>query len=371
MVVYTALAERLRRSIQEGEYRPGQLIGSEHELARQENISRMTVRRAVELLVNEGLVERRPGKGLYACQSPVSTELVQVIAGNLCWEPCMQVARGVQMAASLMGIQVQLYDAHGDANLDVEVVRQLPKGAARGAVIVSLHDAAFNEAVYGLKTQGFPFVLVDQRLQDIAVPSVMADNYSGGYQAGQTLLAAGHQRIAFIGDLIASTVRDRLNGLRDAIGDASLPFDRSLVLDLVVEKDRLGDWSTRIDECVRDVMGRPNGPTAIFCSCDAVARTAYLALAAMGLSIPQDVSVVGFDNDPLAEWLTPPLTSVRQPFQEMGQAAMELLRKRMDDPTVPVEHRVLPVQLIPRGSTAPMRDAATEAVTVQYEEILP
>ena len=353
--IYIALAERLRRSIAEGEYQPGQLLGSEHEMARQQNISRMTVRRASNILVNEGLLERRPGKGLYVRANHVSTRLVQVIAGNLGWETCMQVSRGVQTSAKEMGIQVQLYDAHGDAELDLEVVRQLPAGPARGAVIVSLHNASFNEVVYGLKLKNFPFVLVDQRLHDIDVPSVMADNYSGGYQAGTALLKLGHQRIAFIGDLVANTVQDRLNGLRDAISDAGLPFDRSLVGDLVTEKDRLGDWSARVDECVRSVMSRPKPPTAIFCSCDAVARSAYRALAALGLRIPDDISVIGFDDDPLAEWLTPGLTTIRQPFPEMGQVALDLLGTRMSNPHSPAEHRVLPVALIQRGSIARVR----------------
>src|SRR5882724_2711627 len=146
--LYLSLADHLRRSIHEGDYQPGQLIGSEHELARQRSISRMTVRRASEMLVNEGLLERRPGKGLYVRDSHVSTRQVQVVAGNLGWDRCLQVSRGVQAAAKRLGIQVQLYDAHGDVELDMDVVRQLPDTSARGAIIVSLHSVSFNEAIY-------------------------------------------------------------------------------------------------------------------------------------------------------------------------------------------------------------------------------
>lgn len=359
--VYAGLADRLRRSIREGEFQPGQLIGSEHELARQQQISRVTVRRASEILVNEGLLERRPGKGLYVRANHVTTRMIQVIAGNLQWEPCLQVARGVQAAARKVGMQVQLHDAHGDAELDLEVVRQLPGGAARGAIIISFHGSAFNEAVFALKTQGFPFVLVDQRLHDIEIPSVTADNYDGGSQAAKAILKAGHRRIAFIGDLVADTVTRRFEGMRDAIGDAGLPFDRTRVTDVSEVRDRLGDWSGHVQQCVCETMGRPNPPTALFCSCDAVARSAYRALAGMGLRVPDDVSVVGFDDDPIAEWVTPGLTTVRQPFQEMGIAALNLLRDRMSDPAAKVEHRVLPVKLIHRGSLAPPRVIAANA----------
>ena len=350
--IYEALADRIRQSIRVGEYSSGQMIGSEYELARRESISRMTVRRASELLVNEGLVERRPGKGLYVRSDRVNTRMVQMVAGNLQWEPSLQVSRGAQTVAKQRGIQVQLYDAHGDVELDLAMLRQLPTSQARGAIVVSLHSPTFNEAVYQLKVEKFPFVLVDQRLQDIEVSSVTADDHSGGYQVGQVFTQAGHKRIAFIGDLDATTVRDRQAGLRDAIADAGQRFDRSLVLDLQAGMDRMGDWSARIDVCVRDVMGRPNPPTAIFFSCDAVARTAYRTLLQMGLRIPQDVSVMGYDDDPLAEWLTPGLTTVRQPFLGMGQAAMEMLCRRMGNSHLPVEHQVLPVELVNRGSVA-------------------
>jgi len=348
--MYSSLAERLRKSIREQEYLPGQLIGSEHELARKQGISRVTVRKASELLVNEGLIERRPGKGLYVCASHPKTELVQVVVGNLRWEPCLQVALGVKAASKTAGIQVQLYDAHGDADLDLEMIRQLPNSPAKGAVIVSFYSQALNRELYGLESKGFPFVLVDQRLHDIDVPSVTSDNLAGGYQIGRMLIEKGHTRIGFIGDLIAGSVQARLEGFRNAFSDASLPFDRSLVADLLEDKDRLGDWSVRTEQRVREVMSNPNPPTAIFCSCDAVARSAYRALTAMGLSIPGDISVVGFDDDTLAEWVSPALTTIRQDFQAMGKAAMDLLCTRMADPHAAVEHRVMPVELVERQS---------------------
>jgi DNA-binding LacI/PurR family transcriptional regulator len=361
--VYEALAERIRRAIRQGEYRPGDLIGTEHGMARHTAISRVTVRRASEVLIREGLVERRPGKGLYVRENLGSADAVpaarggqvQVVSGNLQWEPSIQISRGVQTVAKSHGLQVQLYDARGDEGVDLELVRGLPDSGAKGAIIISLHSPAFNEAVFALKQRNFPFVLVDQRLHDIEVPSVIADSHSGGYQAGQMLLELGHRRIAFIGDLIAMTVRERLAGLRDAMNDAGLAFDRSMAMDLVSGRDRMGDWSASIDQAARQLMAREQAPTAIFCSCDGVAKLLYRSLAAMGVRVPEDVSIVGFDDDPVAEWLTPGLTTIRQPFHEMGQAAIELLCARLADPAAPVENRALPVQLVRRASAAPPR----------------
>ena len=355
--VYEALADDLRRSIGGGEYAPGQWIGSEHELARQRSISRMTVRRASELLIGEGLLERRPGKGLFVKSSQMTTRQIQVIAGNLAWESCLKISRGVQVAGRPLGMRVQICDAQGDAEMDLEVVRQLPASGMCGAIILSFHSPALNEAIYRLKAEGFPFVLVDQRMQDIDVPSVVSDNYDGGLQAGRAILAEGHRRIGFLGDLAARTTAERLAGFRDAVGDAGLPFDRSLVVDLGGNADRLGDWSAPVEQATADLMGRPNPPTALFCSCDAFARSAYRALAAGGLSVPGDVSVVGFDDDPLAEWLTPPLATVRQPFQEMGERAVRCLREQLADPSAAAasSHHVVPVTFVRRESLGPAK----------------
>jgi len=275
-----------------------------------------------------------------------------VIVGNLAWEPVLQMSRGVQAGAKIDGLHVQIYDAHGDFELDLSLVEQLPTAGAKGAVIISTHGPRFSEAICRLHSQGFPFVLLDHRMQDISVSSVTADNLSGGYQAGQMLIGLGHRHIAFIGDLITATCKERLAGLRDAMGDGGLPLPRSLVVDLVVGWDRFGDWSECVRQGVEQLMQATPRPTAIFCSCDAVARLVYKALDGLGRRIPQDISVVGYDDDPLAEWLQPGLTTVRQPFGQMGLAAMELLRRRITDPAAPPEFRALPVELVMRQSVS-------------------
>ncbi len=353
---YVTLAADLRRRI--ARHRPGDLLASEHELARRGGVSRVTVRHASELLIAEGLLERRPGKGLFvpAAKPAPQALTVQVIAGDLAWELCLQASRGVQAAARASGVQVQLHDAHGNEADDLATIRGLPDGAAHGAVIVALHSADFVAALYGLTARRFPFVLVDQRLRDLEVPAVLADNHDGGRQVGAHLVALGHRRIGFIGDLPANTVQERLAGLRDALGDAGLPFDRSLVVDLRPDT-RLGDWTRLVVAQARALLARADRPTAVFASCDAIARAVYAAAAAEGLRVPHDLSVVGFDDDPLTALLTPALTTVRQPFREMGRAAFAMLQARIAAPGAPAAARLLPVELVERASTAPAASA--------------
>jgi DNA-binding LacI/PurR family transcriptional regulator len=324
------------------------------------------VRRASALLIGEGLLERRPGKGLFLCsalpappaaaarRTRTALRTVQVVAGNLAWDSCLQIARGVQAAARAAGTEVQLHDAHGSERGDLELIRQLPRGNAQGAVVISLHGAAFVEALYALTQSGFPCVLVDQRLRDLALPSVTADNHDGGRQLARHLIALGHRRVAFIGDLEADTVQARLDGVRDAFGEAALAFDRTLVADLR-PRQRLGDWTPAVVAAMAALLRHPRPPSAVVASCDAVARAVYGAAAAHGLGVPGDLSVVGFDDDPLAALLDPPLTTVRQPFRDMGRSAFTLLRKRLDGTPGRVAQRVLAISLMQRSSTASPR----------------
>ncbi len=347
--LYLDLADSLRSAIVKGRWKPGQMIGSEHGLARTRKLSRVTVRKASERLVQEGLLERRPGKGLFVRTPGSDTGIIQLVAGNLAWAPAIQVARGMQEVVGARGGTVQLHDAHGDAMANAERVRRLADGPARGAVILGLTAPAFIAALYELRARNFPFVLVDQRLHDLPVPSVQADNRAGGRLAAGELLERGHRCIAFLGDLAADTVRARCDGLRDAIDDQGLPFDRSLVVDLKPD-DPFADWSPLVADAVTALMARPAPPTAIMASCDAVARAAVLTLRRLGRRVPDEVSLTGFDDDPLAELVDPPLTTVRQPFTAMGRAAGDLLYRLMAGQSA--DAQVLPVELVRRASVA-------------------
>lgn len=347
--VYEPLANRLRAAIASGSYKPGDMIGSEYELAKQEGISRMSVRQAITLLVDEGHIERRPGKGLFVRDQQV-TRVVQIIVPSLAYDQCVQFVHGAQEAGRARGIQLQVYDAHQQLDRDVEVIRSLPKLSTRGAIIASFHHERFAEALFELKREGYPFVLLDERLRDISVPSVLANNYEGGMIAGRKLLELGHRRIAFIGNLTADTVEQRLAGLRDAVADAGVPFDRSLTIDL--GNQIRDDWYPVIHDATRSAVGRSDPATAVFYSNDQVAADGYRAIRALGLRIPEDVSVVGFDDNPLCRWLEPPLATVRQLSTQMGQVAMELLIKVMADAATPPEVRTLPVEWVQRESIA-------------------
>lgn len=358
--LYVSLAGILRQSIRDQQLGPGHLLGTENGLVRDHQVSRVSVRKATDLLIRDGLIERRPGKGLFVCAATparpaiarAASQTIQMVCGNLAWPACLQMARGVQSAAREAGTQVQLYDAHGSVETDVEFIRGLADGTSAGAVIVALQSPVFTEALYQLKRSGLPFVLIDPHSRDLDMPSVVSDNLEGGRLAGARLLSQGHERIAFFGDLANATVQDRLAGLRDAVGDAGRPFHRALVMD-VRPSDPLVDWSPLVAERTRAALASSTPPTAIFASCDAIARAVVVALAAAGLRVPHDLSVIGFDDDPLAQQVDPPLTTVRQDFPALGRAAVDLLQRMISGGVVTAERTILPVTLVERRSVGP------------------
>ena len=327
------LAAKLRRQLQTRRIEPGAFVASESALARTEGVNRMLVRQAVDALVREGKLQRRPGRGIYVPEAvrgirETGRRVVQVIVPNLKIAMCVDIAQGAKEAGAKAGVQTQIYDAHRDLHADVEMVRHLPESSAQGAILASVHHKRFAETLYELKATGYPFVLVDETLRDVEVPSVVADNYQGGLLAGRKLLEYGHRRIGFIGFLGADTTQCRLEGLRDAMTDQGLVLPRPFIGKLRVQG--MDDWSSEIDRVLREMLDRMDRPTAIFFSPDAAAAIGYRTIQAMGLRIPEDVSVVGFDGDPVCRLLTPTLATIYQPTRQMGAVAMEMLLALMD-----------------------------------------
>ena len=349
---YEKLAERLRKRIRAKSLAPGAWIGTEVRLAAENGLSRMTARRAVQLLVDEGLVERRAGRGIFVCGKGATTRKIAFLAGNLLWAPAVRVAHAVQEEAAAQGVAVEVFDARGNLAAFIETLVSLPEANVSGAVVMSQHDSAFNRALARLVAADFPFVVVDQELSDLPGASVASDNRAGGRIAAEALLAAGHERIAFLGDLGADTTAARAQGVADACAAELVP--PPAVFD--IPGQRFDDWEPAIRTRIAELFCGASRPTGLVCSCDAVARTAMRALAAQGLAVPHDISLVGFDDDPIAEWTSPALTTVRQDFDEMGRRAFAAINSILGG-SAP-RHEAVPVTLVRRGSVSDIRNNA-------------
>ena len=180
------------------------------------------------------------------------------------------------------------------------------------------------------------------------LPSVGATNWFGGLTATRHLLDLGHRRIAVIaGPPWALNSRARLDGYRSALEAAGVAADPELVRGGAFEIVSGMTYAT-------ELLALPSPPTAIFALNDGIAIGVYHAASVAGLRIPEDLSVVGFDNYSLDEWLVPPLTTVHQPLDEMGAAAARMVLDMALEPgESPTNRLELATKLIVRASTAP------------------
>lgn len=274
--------------------------------------------------------------------------LLELVFHELRGEYGVEIFNGVQEVAREhhLGVVVsELQGRHTPGRGWVEdVLVRRPTG------VIAVFSGLTEEQTQRLRGRGIPLVLLDPTGETgHACPSVAASNWNGGLAAARHLLRLGHRRIGVItgpADAIAS--RARYDGYRAALDMAGVPHDPALV--------RTGDFQIE-DGLVhtRRLLRLPNPPTAVFTCNDGMAYGVYQAAAEAGLRIPDDLSVVGFDDMPPASWIVPPLTTVRQPLREMGTTAATMVLTLARDEPLRLEHVELATRLVTRASTAPPR----------------
>jgi LacI family transcriptional regulator len=203
------------------------------------------------------------------------------------------------------------------------------------------HD---DEGIDILAREGIPVVLIGSR-PDSTTCTVDIDNRRAASQAAAHLIHLGHTRIACItnADIDFPAPAQRLDGYRDALAAAGLPYDQALV--------RYGDYDLRSGyQAMLDLLDSGAGFTAAFVASDVVAHGAIAALKERGLHVPQDVAVVGFDDVPFACFMSPPLTTIHVPAQDMAEQACELLIARISNGDASPQRILLPTELVVRAS---------------------
>jgi len=205
-----------------------------------------------------------------------------------------------------------------------------------------MNDPTLNDLI----NRKIPCVLFFSRHDAENVSFVDADNYTGGRIAADHLASLGHQKIGMIcGNANSTSARDRLKGFLDALKERKIPVTDNYLL----TAPTLGDEPAQIEV----YLAQPNRPTALFCFSDDVAFHTMRVAQKMGIRVPEDLSVVGFDSLARSEHSTPPLTSVRQPVREMAQVATELLIKIANKEPLVNNRITFPTELDIRESTGP------------------
>jgi len=256
------------------------------------------------------------------------------------------IMRGIDAELAAAQYDLMLYTTHHRQMKESRYVAALTRGMTDGLLLlVPRNSEAYVESLYQSR---FPYVVIDHQGFDDYSPAVVGTNWQGAFDATEYLLSLGHRRIAHIaGDQRLSAGIDRLSGYRAALEKHGVPFDSNLVRE---------GFFDEVESCeaARVLLDRAVRPTAIFAANDAGAFAAMDVIRGQGLRVPEDISVIGFDDIPEAAHVHPALTTIRQPLVEMGRMATRMLLQAIDAGKLLSERTLLQTELIVRQSCQPL-----------------
>lgn len=367
--LHLQLRRELHRLIESGRYLPGSRLPSELQLQRDLNISRNTIRQALREVEHDGLIERIPGKGTFvALPSPppeVDQRMIAFVTCDFDSEFERRLLHGAESAARAQGFQVIFYNIRREFAEENRLLDELARNHVGGVVLWSFMRPEHIEPLTERVAEDFPpLVMMDRTVESLDCDYVASDNYGGAQMAVRHLLDLGHERIVFLGHDVTDLlpVAERLQGYEDAMRAAGLTplapwlipsqkHELSPARTLKVIEDRESAELQFVMNRLREVC-----PTAIFALNDHIGLLASWAAAAVGLRVPQDLSIVGFDNSDLSRFRETPLTTVAQDIYGIGRRSVELLIERMEGYRGKRRWERIPVELRVRGTTGRRSD---------------
>jgi len=351
---YQLIAQEIKDIILKGDLMPGSRLDSERDLCRQFQVQRNTIRRALELLEVEGHISIRGRRGSFVLPPAQTldkrTLLVNVHSGAA--PNITALVDGFGIVAKEQGFESSRTSNNPLPDSNVNLVPQADSMPADIAGMLIWPHFPIDVAEIRKINERIPVVLVDQRIMGISTDCVRSDDVAGGKKVAEHLLHLGHRRIAFLTDeVFAESVQARWQGYVLAHEEAGVFCDPKL--SLLYQFIDAGIF----EPTMRLLWGNPEiRPTAIMCSNDVVAFLLLRFLHAEGIRVPEDIAVTGYGNSMPDYTAAVSLTTIDQPFFEVGREAARLLCKRVraasSDRFRSPQDIVLPVHLEIRGSTS-------------------
>ena len=321
------------------------------DVARLAGVSQMTVSRVLQ---DNGKVAPRTRERVLAAMREAGyrphaaartmrtrrTSTVGVVVADITNPFYPQLLEAVAAALDAAGQRVVLWNGPDGSG----ALESLDEGTVDGLIFTTVTEATpqLTDAV----ARAEPIVLLHRGLDELDCDQVTTDNAAGGRAVADYLVATGHTRIGFLrGPELPSTARHREDGFRRRLADLGHPLDD----DLSVAGGFAHDLAR---SAMRELLERPDPPTAVFCANDLTALGAVDGAVSLGRAVPEDVWVIGYDDIAMTAWDSYDITTVRQPIAEMARAAVRRLLERVDDRDLPARRDLFPSELIVRGSTA-------------------
>jgi LacI family transcriptional regulator, galactose operon repressor len=312
-------------------------------LRRDPRVDPMTAQRVLEVAERLGYAPNASARSLVTRR----TRTVAVVVADITNPFYPQLVEALHEQLGRAGYTMVLFNERTDVRGDGGLDRMLYGGGADGAIFVSVTIGGGIADL--IEASPVPTVLLNRDADGPVVDRVMADHIGGAAQVGKLLLSLGHRRIAYIGGPAnTSTNRDRKAGLSETLAAAGHPLNERLLRGGEFTHQCGFQWAT-------ELLSFEDPPTAIFCANDVVAFGAIDAARRLQIEVPRRLSIVGFDDIPMAGWESFSLTTVRQPLADMARQAARILIDRIEGGNDAEPNRVVfPTHLVQRTTTGPV-----------------
>jgi len=323
---YQQLKEILKEEIKKRKLRPGDQVLPEEKIAKKHGVSLGTVRQTMAELVNEGLIYKEQGKGTFIAEKKKKkTFTIGLLLTDIGNPFFSQVARSIQEKAHLLKYSVIYYNTNDQLLRETESIDMLIKRRVDGVILVPVLKNGEEKLIQKLKENSIPFVYLDRYLNEPASDYVIIDNLSGVRQIMEYLISLGHKRVGCISaQPFTRVLEQRVKAYEKLIRENNLATEDSLVQISNLPDDKGGY------DAANKLFSMKNRPTAIFATNDIIAIGVYKAAKNKGIRIPQDLSLVGFDDIEASSHLEVPLTTVFQPINKMGEIAVKTLAEKSE-----------------------------------------
>lgn len=358
--LYMVILEDLKEKIKSGEYLPDQQLPTEVELAEKSGVSRITSKRALIELEREGLIYRKRGSGSFVKKQEIYIEsdtgtsnanrIISMILPYMATHESDYIT-GASDYLDDKGYYLSIHNSNWSRDKEKELLVRIPKNGSSGIILYPISTISNIDLINAIYWNDYPIVTIDQYFEGIPITSVTSNNFEGGYEIAKQLLEFGHERIAFVSSIsieFRSSVRDRYQGYCNALKDYKIPIDPDLIV---------SDFYRQVDETNSKTFYKSMiasliqaGVTAIQVEHDHLAVDLLKNAIEMGLQVPGQLSIAGFDDHIIAQHVEVPLTTVAQDYNEIGRKAAELIVNRIERADFSPQKLQVPVRVVERES---------------------
>lgn len=362
--LYIKIYNDLKEDIISGVLKNGNRLPTEKDLTEKYNVSRITAIKAMQKLENKGYIKRIRGNGSFVIYNNIATYRDQKISVNLKSKNIAFMAKcstdifiyilsNLQKVAISNGYNVSIFDTTADNISEAEILNSISKGGFCGIICQPSFVYDNLPEFVNIMNKNIPIIFVDGSVPMLKVPVVKSNNYLGGYKITKLLIESGHKNIGMVfSDLSNFNEQERFSGYLYALKEYNIDFDLKKIYTFdKFTTPNVGNnslWNSEnktlsVREDVKEILNAPDCPTAFFCVYDRLAVLLEQYAIELGYKVPDDISIVGYNNAMICDSVITPITSVDQNYRAIAEQVFTLLTNMIKGENVPYENLIEPM----------------------------